>query len=78
MNLRCLMIGLSLLVSNPVFAASQTPWFGSEASTAEQINVDTQAQMDSNLSTSQEATLSTDQQCTIEGCRTPSNLATPQ
>jgi hypothetical protein len=72
MNLRCAMIGLVLLTT-PAFAEDISPWFGSEATQAEQISLISQSE--SSLAPIEEATLSISEQCANEGCPATTNLA---
>jgi hypothetical protein len=72
MNLRCAMIGLVLLTT-PAFAEDISPWFGSEATQAEQISLNSQSE--STIVPVEEATLNTPEQCANEGCPATANLA---
>jgi hypothetical protein len=72
MNLRCVMIGLVLLAT-PAFAGEQSPWFGSEATEAQQISLISQSE--SSIAPVEEATLSISEQCANEGCPATANLA---
>jgi hypothetical protein len=77
MNLRCAMIGLVLLTT-PAFAEDISPWFGSEATQAEQISLISQSESslaESSLAPIEEASLSISEQCANEGCPATTNLA---
>jgi hypothetical protein len=65
MRLRWVIVGFLCLVT-PALAEKATPWFGSEASVAQQISLENQAKREAK--STQQATLDQPQDCTVEGC----------
>jgi hypothetical protein len=76
MNFRWVFVGLVLFVT-PLHAEALSPWFGSEASPATQISLESDAivQSESLVPVVQDAKLGSPLPCAIEGCPTPSGLA---
>jgi hypothetical protein len=69
MVLRCFFMVFALLAP-PAFAYEATPWFGSEASQAEQISLSSEAS--NNISDSD---VNSSRQCPIAGCPITDNIA---
>jgi coenzyme F420-reducing hydrogenase gamma subunit len=65
MNLRWIMVCF-LSLATPVLAEDVSPWFGSEASKAQQISLEKQSQL--TTQSTQQATLDKPVDCTVEGC----------
>lgn len=65
MNMRWVLVSFLSFVT-PVLAQDVSPWFGSEASMAQQIELENQAQL--TLKSTLQATLEKPIDCTVEGC----------
>jgi hypothetical protein len=65
MNLRWVLVCVLSFVT-PALAEEASPWFGSEASKAQQIDLENQAEI--TTQSTQQAILEKPVDCTVEGC----------